>query len=171
MRTKWEQRTRPHGRVELAGALYYWSSLWVRLLGALPIAIVMVVGVINGTADDGLFFPVPGYPAFTTLSAWLVVPALLLLASTVISVPLPLEDRFGPRRGDFAWLGVAGVAISLVSLVLDDGRPDWQHAAPYVAAGMFAMTVVIVLVRGLLAAAKLLPRSWRGTFRTDEPAA
>lgn len=168
MRTKWQRRTRPHGRAELSYALHFWSRLWIVLLGLLPVLIVMAVGAVNGTAVDGPFFPAPGYPAFSTLSAWLVVPALGLLVAAIISLPLPLEDRRGPRRSDMGWLAVLGAAVTLVSLVLDEGRPTWAHPWPYIAAGVFAAVVAMLSLRGLLSAMKLLPKSWRGTYRSTD---
>ncbi|WP_430867587.1 hypothetical protein [Demequina aurantiaca] len=168
MRTKWERRTRPHGRLDTAYALHYWSRLWVMLLGLAPVLVAMFVGVVEGTAVDGLFFPAPDYPAFTTLSSGLVIAAALLLAAAVISIPLPLEDRMGPRRVDMAWLALLSIVITLISLVLDDGRPEWLYWAPYIAVAMFATTAVLLLVRGILSALRVLPQAWRGSYRSTD---
>jgi len=168
VRTKWERRTRPRGRLDVAYALAYWSRLWVVLLGLIPVVVAVITGAAQRTAVDGPFFPAPGYPAFSTLSAGLVVPALGMLVAAVVSLPLPLADRHGTRRSDIAWLAVLSIAVTLVSLVLDDGRPDWLHWAPYAAAGIFAAVVVLLAARGLLSAAQVLPRSWRGTYRATD---
>lgn len=165
MRTRWERRTRPSGRLEVAYAIQYWARLWVILLGLLPVLMAMLVGTLASTAVDGLFFPAPDYPAFTTLSAGLVLPALAMLTSAMISLPLPLEDRKGLRRVDMVWLALFSMAVTSVSLVLDDGRPQALHAAPYVAAVLFAVVAVMLMLRGLLSALRLLPESWRGTYR------
>ena len=168
MRTKWERRTRPRGRLDVAYALAYWSRLWVILLGLIPVAVAVITGAAQRTAVDGPFLPAPGYPAFSTLSAGLVVPALGMLAAAVVSLPLPLADRHGTRRSDMAWLAVFSIAVTLVSLVLDDGRPEALRWAPYAAAGIFAAVVVLLALRGLLNAAQLLPKSWRGTYRATD---
>ncbi|WP_061963784.1 hypothetical protein [Demequina aurantiaca] len=168
MRTKWERRTRPHGRLDAVYALHFWSMLWIMLLGVLPVAVAMAIGALTGTAVEGPFFPAPDYPAFTTLSAGLLLPALALLVAAVISLPLPLEDRRGPRRTDMAWMAVLGIGVTFVSLVLDDGRPEWLHWAPYAAAALFGVVVVVLAGRGLLSSMQLLPRAWRGTYRATD---
>ncbi|WP_152649749.1 hypothetical protein [Demequina oxidasica] len=168
MRTNWERRARPQGRLEMVYALHFWSMLWIMLLGVLPVIVAMAIGALNGTAVDGPFFPAPDYPAFSTLSAGLVVPALALTLAAVISLPLPLEDRRGPRRTDMAWMAVLGIGVTLVSLVLDDGRPEWLHWAPYAAAGFFGAVVVLLAGRGLLSSMQLLPKAWRGTYRSTD---
>lgn len=168
MRTKWERRTRPQGRLDVAYALHFWSRSWVLALGIAPVAVAMIVGSLQGTAQDGLLFPAPGYPAFTTLSAGLVIPAALLLVAVCISLPLPLEDRRGPRRVDMAWLAILGAATTMVSLVLDDHRPEYLDWAPYAAVWTFAGVVVILAVRGALSTMRLLPKAWRGTYRATD---
>lgn len=168
MRSRWERRTRPQGRTDAVYALQYWSTVWVLLLGLTPVAIAMAVGASQGTATEGLLLPADGYPAFTTLSAAMVVPASVLLVACLVGFGLPLEDRQGARRSDMAWLAVFGAAVTLVSLVLDDARPQWLQSAPYVAVALFALVVLLVALRSLLSATRLLPRSWRGTYRADE---
>lgn len=97
-----------------------------------------------------------------------MAPALGMLVAAVLSLPLPLADRHGTRRSDMAWLAVLSIAVTLVSLVLYDGRPEWLHWAPYAAAGIFAAVVVLLALRGLLSATRILPKSWRGTYRATD---
>lgn len=169
MRTNWERRTRPRGKVDVVYALQFWSTLWVLVLGLLPVLFVMSMGAAQGTATRGLFFAAGNYPAYTTFSAGLLLPAIGLLVASIMAIPLPLEDVRGARRSDMAWLSVFAIALTLVSLVLDEGRAAWLHLAPYAAIGMFALVIVVVALRGLLGAMKLLPRSWRGTYRASYP--
>lgn len=168
MRSKRERRTRPRGTAEVTYALNFWARGWVILLGLAPVLVAMAVGAVQGTAVDGAFFPAPDYPAFTTLSAGMLIPAVVLLAAALISLPLPLEDSRGSRRVDMAWLAVLSIGVTLVSLVLDEGRPDSLDWAPYAAAGIFAAIVVLLTVRGVLSATKVLPKSWRGTYRSTD---
>lgn len=168
MRSRWQRRTRPHGRAELAYALQYWASTWVVLLGLVPVVIAMAVGAAQGTATQGLFLPAASYPALTTLSGLMAVPALCLLGAFWLGVSLPLEDDHGPRRSDMLWLATFGIVITIVSLVLDEGRPAWLEAAPFVAAGLFAIVVALVAIRTLLRALRWLPRTWLGNYRSTD---
>lgn len=168
MRTKWERRTRPHDRLDVAYALHYWSVRWVMFLGLLPVIVAMVVGALQGAATDGLFLPALGYPAFTTLSAGLLAPAVALLVAALVSLPLPLENPRGPRRTDMGWLAALSIVVTLVSLVLDAGRPAALDAAPYIAAGVFVAVALLLSMRGLLSVMRLLPQAWRGTYRSTD---
>lgn len=146
-------------RLELA------SAAWLVVLGIVPIVAIAVTGIVTGTipegAERGYLAHGPDYPAFTSLSAGLLVPALALVAAWVLALPLPLKDPVGPHRLELGALCALGTAVAATASALDVREPSVFALAGAAAAVIFFLTLLLYIVRSVLGWLRLVPRSWR----------
>ncbi len=148
------RRTRPaqkSPRVRLAGRVFLWSGLCIVAFGMLPLAIVAVIGIVQGTvpteADGGIIGSAPGYPLFQPPFWLLWLPALGMLSLTVITWPFPsrFPAYFWGARFDMSVIAMVGLLTTLVAAVAYDAT---QASIVFAAAGAFFVAMVVFGIRG-----------------------
>lgn len=132
-------------------------------LGPIPVAgiIGLITGVYPTEAQGGLIGHVPGYPAFTYLNWLILVPALAMLFLSVYTIPLPLKKFLTARRLTLTLVALIGlVASPAIAAAFFDPESGVYPVAIW-AVPVFALAVLLFLVRALLGALKLVPEAWR----------
>jgi len=135
---------------------------WIVVLGALPILAVMGVGFLQGSISENLISPASGYPAFTTLSPGLIVPAVLVAWAFARTFTWPLRAADNVQRGELVWIALLGMNVAIAAVTLDRALiPVWAGRLSVGAALLFLLVAPLSLVRMLAGWLHLVPRSWR----------
>lgn len=150
------RRPAPRGksaREVLAGRLFFWSGMAIVAFGLLPVIVVAVIGLMQGTvpteADGGILGFAPGYPVFQPPFLLLWLPALGMLALTVITWPFPsrFPTYFWGARYDMSVVSAVGLGVVVFAAVAFGG-PQLPLVLP--AAGAFLIAMIVFGVRGLI---------------------
>jgi len=157
------RRDQKPSREDVVADLHFAAIAWLVVLCLLPLLVLAIVGWVQYTNTNGIFFPAPGYPAMTTLSAGMIVPALALAVAWVVSVPLPLLKRNDVSRADMVGLAFFGAIATVVSATLDVDSPAWPKEVARVAVWIFVALMVLGFLRIALGWLRLVPREWRSS--------
>lgn len=129
------------------------------LMGTWPDADACAAGGLRNGAGAWLCEG-PGYPLFYPPFWIMLLPAVLMAISSIISIPLP--SKVGARNtiSRFVLWVICVVAAlqTLVGAVAYGGYLNWMLVP---AVWLWAIPIVLFLLRGLLGTMKLVPRSWQ----------
>ncbi|MGV8967027.1 MAG: hypothetical protein ACOH2F_12190 [Cellulomonas sp.] len=149
---------------DLTDVVFWAAGVFYVLAGFVPVILIMIIGIINGTspdeADGGLWGVAPGYPAFDPQSWLFFLPALALLFLSLWTIPLPLRSFPGTSRAMLAWTSAGAVLLTAQMAAAFQGAPGIANEGIW-AALIFAAAAALFFVRLLLGALHLLPRTWR----------
>lgn len=140
-------------RVRLAGRVFFWSAMGVVAFGMLPLAIIAIIGIAQGTvpseADGGIIGSAPGFPLLQPPFWLLWLPALGMLALTVITWPFPsrFPAYFWGARFDMSIISLVGLLTTLVAAVAYEAP---QASIVFAAAGAFFVAMVVFGIRGAI---------------------
>lgn len=162
MRFGLPQRSRLHETEERAYAALVGAVLTIAAFGFLPVTVVMVVGLVQGTSEGDAFMPNDAYPAFTVLSPLMAVPVILLAVSFVMTFHLPLKDLQGLNRSEIMYVAIVGFSVHMTSMILDQNFLS-IGVARFVAVVLALYLVVLVAVPLRIVAGwlRLVPDTWR----------
>ena len=157
-------RARQKQAEDLTDVVFWIAGVFYVVAVFVPVIIIMIIGLVAGTfpteAEGGMWGWAPGYPAFDPQSWLFFLPALAALFLSVWTFPLPLRTFPGTSRGM-----LLGTSASAILLTAQMGAAF--HGAPGIAnegvwsSFLFAAAAALFLLRLLLGALHLLPRSWR----------
>lgn len=136
------------------------------LFGIVPLVTIMLIGIFTGTtplsADGGSYGVDPDYPAFDPQRWLLLIPALRMLFLAVWTIPFPLHN-FGVSRIIIAFYAFAGGSMTLVfSSMFYESSEGYPSYAALWASGISLVALALFVLRMILSALHLLPRSRRG---------
>jgi len=146
------KRRAPKSRREvLTGRVFFWSGMGIVAFGMLPLLAVSVIGLAQGTVpvDRGILGAGPGYPLFQPPFWLLWLPALGMLALTVITWPFPARfpSYFWGARSDMSIISAVGLMTALTASVAFGGEQMWLVLG---AGGLFLLAMVVFGVRGAI---------------------
>ncbi|MCR2785098.1 MULTISPECIES: hypothetical protein [unclassified Microbacterium] len=140
-------------RVILADRLFFWTGMTIVAFGLLPIILIAVIGLIQGTlpseADGSITGTAAGFPLFQPPFWLLWLPAVGMLALTVITWPFPARfpAYFWGARFDMSVISGLGLMTTLVAAVAYGGAQLWLVLP---AAGAFLLAMIVFGVRGTI---------------------
>lgn len=140
------------------------TTLYLVAVAMVPPIIIAIIGIVSGTfptqQQGGLLGVASGYPAFNPQSWLLYPPAVVFLALSIYTIPLPLKDFLATSRGFLtAFTLIFGVAV-LETGTAYAGAPGIHNEGRY--AGLFFVVAFVLLwLRTILGWLHLVPASWR----------
>ncbi|MBD7957349.1 hypothetical protein H9651_06835 [Microbacterium sp. Sa4CUA7] len=143
-------RRAPKSRREvLTGRVFFWSGMGIVAFGMLPLLAVMVIGLAQGTVpvESGVLGTGAGYPLFQPPFWLLWLPALGMVALTVITWPFPARfpTYFWGARSDMSAISAVGLMTALTASVAFGGPQLWVVLG---AGALFLLAMVVFGVRG-----------------------
>ncbi|WP_084079436.1 hypothetical protein [Demequina sp. NBRC 110057] len=151
------QRSRLHEPEERSYLLLFVALCWLVVLGLGPIAAVWIASMFTGVYEGE-----EGFPAFTTLSPSLAVPAILIAIVIVRTFPAPLKHPHGMTRGEITFVAFVGLGIATTSFAFDTkylGTAGATFMGLVLAA--YALLTAVSLLRSVAGWLRLVPESWR----------
>jgi len=147
------------GRV--AARVEWWTAILIVLFGILPIVVIAVVGLAQGTVpgseDDGILGRGPGYPVFQPPFWLLWIPAAMMLGLAIATFPLPLGRFLWGARLEMSTVAMVGFGTTLAASVAYGG----EHIALAWASLVHLAAIALFALRALLGQLGWLPRAWR----------
>lgn len=154
-------RTRSDRAAHIAARVEWWTAILIVALGILPIVVIAVIGLIQGTVPDsddgGILGAGPGYPLFQPPFWLLWVPAVMMFGLSVATFPLPLQRFLWGARLEMSTVAMVGFGTTLAASVAYGG----QHIDLAWASLLHLAAIVLFGIRALLGALGWLPESWR----------
>ncbi|PRY67019.1 hypothetical protein B0I08_108103 [Glaciihabitans tibetensis] len=162
----------PAGRLKaekLAGAAFWCAGIVLVAVTLLPVLVIMAIGLVTGTTpsedEGGIYGVASGYPAFDP-QAWLIwIPAIVLLAFSLFTIPLPMRGMSGRGSAGLSRPVLTYVTLALFLMAFVNGGA-FVGAPGIGPAGLYAslvvgLTFVLLLLRTIAGALRLVPKSWR----------
>ncbi len=146
------------------------STIFFVVVGLGPIPVAGILGLVSGVyptqEQGGIIGHVPGYPAFPYF-AWLIfLPAAAALFLSVYTIPLPLKRVFAIRRSLLTLVVLFELGWSpVLAAAFFDKSADTYPVAVW-AVPVFAVAFLLLLLRALLGALRVLPEAWRTEITT-----
>ncbi|MDO8381762.1 MAG: hypothetical protein Q7T17_02080 [Microbacterium sp.] len=155
------QRTQSDRAAHIAARVEWWTAILVVALGILPIVVVAVIGLAQGTVPDsedgGILGSGPGYPLFQPPFWLLWVPAVMMFGLSIATFPLPLQRFLWGARLEMSTVAMVGFGTTLAASVAYGG----QHIDLAWASLLHLAAITFFGIRALLGTLGWLPESWR----------